>query len=268
MTMSNAYGEWLRARREAAGLTQQQLADAAFMTRSHVAHIEAGRRFPSEEDARRLDLALGTGDVLTCFRPRKDEDDTIAGYFEPARHLEQQATMIHEYASVFVPGILQTEAYARAVIGQNFPPRTAEECDRHVVSRLRRSEILNDPATPVVCALLEDTVLRRPVGGPKAMAEQVNHLIRLAESERVRVHLLPLSLGVHTMLHGMLSLMWFDDQPPAAYSEGFSFGRVHDSPSMVHDLQSSYALALGEALPTNESLALMRTIAKEHEEHG
>ncbi len=90
--MSNIYGEWLKAQREAAGLTQQELATAAVMTRSHIAHIEAGRRTPSKEDARRLDRALNTGDVLSSFLP--DDDTAVAGYFEAALQLEQQATMI------------------------------------------------------------------------------------------------------------------------------------------------------------------------------
>ncbi|MFD4584708.1 Scr1 family TA system antitoxin-like transcriptional regulator, partial [Streptomyces sp. NPDC058434] len=107
--MGSMYGEWLRAQREAAGLTQQELADAAIMTRSHIAHIEAGRRVPSKEDARRLDGALNTGNVLSSFLPV--DDGTIADYFENARQLEQQATMIREFALAFVPGILQTEGY-------------------------------------------------------------------------------------------------------------------------------------------------------------
>ena len=68
--MSNTYGDWLKAQRKAAGLTQEELAEAAIMTRTHIAHIEAGRRIPSKEDARRLDQALNTGNVLSSFRRR------------------------------------------------------------------------------------------------------------------------------------------------------------------------------------------------------
>ncbi|MEU9704819.1 helix-turn-helix transcriptional regulator [Streptomyces sp. NPDC047981] len=263
--MSNVYGKWLKAQREAAGLTQQELADLAIMTRSHIAHIEAGRRIPSLEDARRLDRALGTGDVLQSFLPQVD--DTIADYFETARQLEQQATMIREFASSFVPGILQTERYARAVLGTTFPPRSEEERDRHVATRIERSRILADPVMPVVWALLDEMVLRRPIGGPEVMAEQIAHLIHLVEKDRVRVHVLPVSLGVHPLMQGMLTLMWFEDQPPAAYSEGVSIGKLHDSPSVVQRLQGVYDLALGDALPLKESLTLMRAIAKEHGHH-
>ncbi|MCP3819589.1 helix-turn-helix transcriptional regulator [Streptomyces sp. A3M-1-3] len=263
--MSNTYGEWFRAQREAAGLTQQELAEAAIMTRSHIAHIEAGRRTPSKEDARRLDRALNTGNVLSSFLPQ--EDGTIADYFEPARQLEQQATMIREFAPAFVPGILQTERYARAVLGTTFPPRSDEERDRHVVTRLERAKILADQVMPVVWALLDEMVLRRPVGSGEIMAEQIMHIVHLVESKRVRVHVLPLGLGAHPLMQSMLTLMWFEDQPPAAYSEGLSIGKLHDSPALVQRLQSAYDLALGDALPLQESLALMRAIAKDHGHH-
>ncbi|MFF8895992.1 Scr1 family TA system antitoxin-like transcriptional regulator [Streptomyces lydicus] len=260
--MGSTYGDWLREQREAAGLTQQQLADAAVMTRSHIAHIEAGRRIPSKEDARRLDKALDTGNVLSSFLPQGDA--LVADYFEVARHLEQQATEIREFALSYVPGVLQTERYARAVMRSVFPPWSDEERDRLVVTRLERANVLANPVTPVVWALLDESVLRRPVGGAEAMAEQIMHIVRLIESERVRVHVLPLGLGAYHLMQGMLSLMWFEDQPPVAYSEGLSVGKVHDSPALVHRLQGAYALALGDALPLKESLALLRATAKEY----
>ncbi|MFE3940995.1 helix-turn-helix domain-containing protein [Streptomyces sp. NPDC059118] len=264
--MSNTYGDWLKAQREAAGLTQQELADAAIMTRSHISHIEAGRRIPSPEDAQRLDKALNTGNVLSSFLPGKN-DGTVADHFEPARQLEQQATMIREFAQSFVPGLLQTEQYARAVLGSAFPPTSNEVRDKNVVTRLERAKILNDPVMPVVWALLDEGVLRRPVGGPGIMAEQLMHIVRLAETERIRVHVMPFALGLHPLMDGMLTLMWFEDQPPLAYSEGVSMGKLHDSPSVVRKLQSRYDLALSDALPLKESRALLRATAKEYGHH-
>lgn len=264
--MGTIYGDWLKQQRESAGLTQQELADMAFMTRSHIAHIEAGRRIPSKEDARRLDTALNTGDVLSSFLPAQDV--AVADYFEAARQLEQQAVMIREFALSFVPGILQTEAYARAVLSTAFPPVGEEECDRLVVTRLERARILDDPVRPVVWALLDEAVLRRVVGGPGVMAEQLMHVVRLAEKGRVRVHVVPFSLGSHPLMENMLSLMWFDDQPPVAYSEGLRMGKLHDSPPVVQELQSRYDLAMSDALPLRESLALLRATAKDYGHHG
>ncbi|MFI9149828.1 Scr1 family TA system antitoxin-like transcriptional regulator [Streptomyces sp. NPDC053367] len=260
--MANTYGDWLRQQREASGLTQQQLADMAVMTRSHIAHIEAGRRVPSREDARRLDRALNTGDVLSSFLP--EEEAAVADYFESARQLEQQAVMIREFALSFVPGILQTKAYARAVLSVGFPPPSEEECDRLVVTRLERAKVLDDPGTPVVWALLDEAVLRRAVGGPEVMAEQLIHLVQLAETRRVRLHVLPFGLGCHPLMQGMLTLLDFEDQPPVAYGEALNMGKVHDSPAVVRRLEATYHLALGDAMPLNESLALMRATAKDY----
>ncbi|MFD7456203.1 MULTISPECIES: helix-turn-helix domain-containing protein [unclassified Streptomyces] len=264
--MGTIYGDWLKQQREAAGLTQQELAEMAFMTRSHIAHIEAGRRVPSKEDARRLDMALNTGNVLSSFLPQ-DDDVSVAEYFERVRVLEQQATVIREFAVAYFPGILQTKRYARAVLGAAFPPVSEEECDRRVVTRLERARILEDPVTPVVWAVLDETVLRRPIGSADVMAEQIMHVVRLAEAGRIRAHVMPFGVGLHPLAKGMLTLMCFEDQPPLAYTEGHGMGKLHDSPSVVRELENRYSLALSDALPLKESLALLRAVAKEYGHH-
>jgi transcriptional regulator with XRE-family HTH domain len=263
--MTSTYGDWLKQQRETAGLTQQQLADMTVMTRSHIAHIEAGRRIPSKEDARRLDRALNTGNVLSSFLPQ--EEVAVADYFESVRQLEQQAVEIREFALAYFPGILQTKRYARAVLGAAFPPVSEEECDRRLVTRLERAKILESPVTPRVWVLLDEGVLRRPVCSEAVMAEQIMHLVRLTETRRIRVHVLPFDLGHHPLMGSMLTLMWFEDQPPLAYAEGHGVGKLHDSPSMVRELRSRYDLALSDALPLRESVTLLRATAKDYGHH-
>ncbi|MEK2476216.1 MULTISPECIES: helix-turn-helix domain-containing protein [Streptomyces] len=263
--MGNTYGDWLKQQRELSGLTQQQLADAAIMTRSHIAHIEAGRRIPSKEDARRLDGALNTGNVLSSFRP--GGEPAVADRFADALALEQQATMIWDFATTLMPGLLQTDGYARAVMGATLPPWSEEECDKLVRTRLERAKILDNPVVPVACALLSEAVLRHQIGSPAVMAEQIRHVVRLSEGGRVRVHVLPNSAGPQPLMQGLLKLMWFEDQPPAGYTEGVSSSHLHDSPAVVQRLQSAYALVLGDALPRQQSLALMRATEKEYGHH-
>jgi transcriptional regulator with XRE-family HTH domain len=265
--MANAFGDWLKQQRESAGLTQQALADRAVMTRTHIAHIEAGRRVPSEEDAKRLDSVLNTGNVLFSFLPNS-EDRAVAEHFEAAMALERQATVIREFGLSYVPGLLQTKAYARTVLRTGFPPPSEAECDRAVVTRLERAEILSGPDAPVLWVLLDEAVIRRSIGGPVVMAEQLTHIADLADSERIRVHLLPFSVGAHPLLPSMLKLMWFEDQPPVAYVEGLRTGKVHDSPAMVARLQDEYRLALADALPLKESVTLLRVAAKEYSHHA
>jgi transcriptional regulator with XRE-family HTH domain len=264
--MSNIYGEWLKAQREAAGLTQQQLAETAVMTRSHIAHIEAGRRVPSREDARRLDRALNTGNVLSSFLPQ--DDVAVADYFEAALHLEQQAVVIQEFALGLVPGILQTKEYAHAVLRPGIPLRSEAECDRLLVTRLKRGKLLTKPDPPLVCVLLDEAVLRRRIGTPEIMADQLTHIADTAEQGRIRLHVLPFRCGYHPLLQGMLSLMTFDDQPPVAYGEGVLMGKLHDSPAMVETMQRAYTFTLGDALPREDSVALLRSTAKDYRRHG
>ncbi|MDI3404245.1 helix-turn-helix domain-containing protein [Streptomyces cavernicola] len=264
--MGTTYGDWVRERREAAGMTQQELADAAVMTRSHIAHIEAGRRIPSPEDARRLDRALGTGDVLQRFRPGGDERP-VKEYFESARQLKQQATVLREFGLSYVPGILQTEGYVHALLRQTFPPLSEAEREKSVATRLKRSQILKDPVKPVVWTLLDEAVIRRPIGGPRVMAEQLTHVADLADNGRIRLHVLPLSVEGHVLMASMLKLMWFEDQPPAAYTEATFSGMLHDEPAQVERLQSAYQQALGDALPMKESVAVLRATAKDYANH-
>ncbi|KUO21851.1 helix-turn-helix domain-containing protein [Streptomyces dysideae] len=265
--MGTTYGDWLRQQREAAGKTQQQLADEAIMSRTHIAHIEAGRRVPSKEDARRLDAVLNTGGALSSFRPGNDRRP-VAAHFGAALELEQQASVIREFALSFVPGFLQTEAYADAVLRDaSYPPVGKEERAKDVATRLDRARILDDPNMPVIWVLLDEAVLRRPIGGPKVMAEQITHLVRLVQDERIRVHVVPFGVGCHPLLVSQAKLMWFEDQPPAVYVEAFLTGTVHDEPALVERIQAAYDLVLGDALSQKESLALMRSIAKEYGHH-
>ncbi|MFD5186663.1 Scr1 family TA system antitoxin-like transcriptional regulator [Streptomyces sp. NPDC058357] len=260
-----SYGRELRSRREAARLTQEQLSQRAILSRTHVAHMEAGRRRPSLEDAQRLDEVLDSGGFFVRFLPTLDDGRKVAEHFEAAAEFEQQATVIRQYAPKLVPGLLQTEAYAREVLSSGFPPKSDEERDELLVTRLDRARILDTFDSPVVWALLDEAVLRRPIGGSAVMAEQLHHVMALAERRRIRVHVLPFAVGHHALLEGLVSLMWFKDLPPVAYAEGLMTGKVWEIPSVVRDCQVAYDHALGDALSHRESLDLIRSVAEEYE---
>ncbi|GAA3369133.1 helix-turn-helix transcriptional regulator [Streptomyces sannanensis] len=258
------YGEELRRRREGAKLTQEELSQRAIMSRTHIAHIEAGRRRPALDDARRLDQVLQTGGVFERFPPTPD-GRKVAEHFEAAAELEGQATVIHEYACTLVPGFLQTEAYAREVLSSGFPARNDKERDRLLATRLERARILDDFDSPVVWVLLDEAALRRPIGSPGVMAEQLAHIAELGSRRRMRVHVLPYVSGYHALLEGPVKLMWFEDLPPVAYMEGLKTGKVWEIPAVVRQCQSAYDQALGDALSHRKSLNLIRSVAEEYE---
>ncbi|MGW0755645.1 helix-turn-helix domain-containing protein [Streptomyces sp. NPDC002814] len=258
------YGQELKRRREAAGLTQEELSQHAVMSRTHIAHIEGGRRRPDVEDARRLDQVLGGDGFFENFLPTLDGRE-VAEHFKGALEFEDQATVIKEYAPSLVPGILQTQPYAYEVLSCGYPRKSDEERDKLLVTRLERARILDDFHAPEVWALLDEAVLRRVVGGPAVMCEQLCHIAQLAESRRIRVHVLPYSVGAHPLQAGFLSLMWFEELPPIAYSEGVNSGRLLELPSVVRECQEIYDLALGDALSHRKSLDLLRSVAEDYE---
>jgi transcriptional regulator with XRE-family HTH domain len=258
------YGEELRRRREAAGLTQEELGQRVVMSRTHIAHIEAGRRRPDVEDARRLDRELGPDKFFERFLPTLD-GRKVAEHFAEALEFEGQAIEIREYAPTLVPGLLQTKEYACEILGSGYPRKSDGELENLVATRLERARILDNFHAPEACFLLDEAVLRRVVGGPTVMCEQLRHIAKLGASRRIRVHVLPYSVGAHALQAGFLSLMWFEDLPPIAYAEGVNSGRIMELPSMVRACQELYDQALGDALSRLKSLDLLRTVAEDYE---
>lgn len=259
------FGEELRRRREAAGLTQCALGEQVVCSPSLIAHFEAGRRKPRLEDAQRLDAVLGTDGFFVRLRRALDGTSQFADHFAPVADLEPLATAIEAYAATLVPGILQTEAYARAVLRAGQPNYTAEELDRRVVNRLERAHILKDPDSPMVWAILNENVIRAVVGGPAAMAEQLRHIVALGRSGRVLVQVVPHSAGAHATMGGMLTLMGFADAPDVAYTEGVYSGELIDDPVRVARCRRSYDLARAAALAPDASLDLLESVAEEYE---
>ncbi|MFI8990237.1 helix-turn-helix domain-containing protein [Stenotrophomonas sp. NPDC087984] len=263
-TPREKYGEELRLRRTAADMTQEALSERVVCSPTLISHFEAGRRLPKPDDAARIDQALGTDGFFV--RWLEDLESKFADHFAVVAELEPHATEIQQYSISLIPGLLQTEAYARAVF-EAYSPNHRADLDGRVVNRMARARILDDPLKPVVWTLLDEAVLRRLVGGPQVMAEQLRRIADLAEARRLRLHVLPFAAGAHALMESMMTLMTFEDAAPVAYVEGFRVGHLMDDPSLVRASQSAYSLALSEAATRQESLALIRAIAEEHE-HG
>jgi transcriptional regulator with XRE-family HTH domain len=266
LTALEFYGQELQRRRELRGLTQAQLGALVVISPQMIAHFEAGRRKPHLDDARRLDQALGTDGFFTRFR-RTLEDTRFADYFAIAAEMESLAIGLKYYGSTLIPGILQTEDYARAVFNAYTANPTSADVERRVANRRERAKLLDDPMGPVVWALLEENVVRRRVGGGQAMAAQLRHIATLGHSKRVRVHVVPFAVGAHALMESMVLLMRFADASPVAYVEGLHTGRVLDDLAVVDACQNAYDLALGDALSSAESLAFLEESAEEHERH-
>ncbi|GAA2478495.1 helix-turn-helix transcriptional regulator [Streptomyces gobitricini] len=264
-TQREKYGEELRLRRTAAKLTQEGLGEQVVCSPTLISHFEAGRRLPKPDDAERIDRALGTDGFFA--RWLVDLESTYFEGFAAVAELEQQATLIQQFALSLVPGVLQTPDYAREVFRAYRANHTPEELDREVVIRTTRARILDKPMAPAMWTLLDEAVLRRQVGGPQAMAEQLHKIADMAENGRLRLHVLPFGTGAHALQQSLLTLMNFADSAPVAYVEGLLTGHLMDDPALVSASQTAYALALSDAMSQQESLDLVRAAAEEHA-HG
>lgn len=256
-------GAELRHARIKAGLTQDELGEPLFVSGSYIGQMEAGTRRILREHAVRLDDVLGTTDFFArnCEASGKSR---YPDHFAEAAEAEAMAESIREYAPLLIPGLLQTEGYARAVFRGGHPTASEDFIDELVDARLHRARLLADPTRPLVWAVLDEAVLRRRTGGAATMAGALRHVGDLARSHRIIVQVLPFDAGAHASLEGAVKLMGFADAPPLAYLQGLGTGRLEDDPATVTRHQLTYDLLGACALSPERSLALIESVAEDY----
>ncbi|MGX1885594.1 helix-turn-helix domain-containing protein [Streptomyces sp. NPDC055287] len=255
-------GAELRHAREKEGLTQEELGQPLFVSGSFIGQLEAGTRRMMPEYAVKIDEILGTGGFFerNCKASTKSK---YPDHFAEAAEAEAIAVAIKEYAPLLIPGLLQTEPYARAIFRAYQPTATEDVIDELVAARLERARLLDDPTKPLLWTVLDEAVLRRRVGEPAEMAGALRHLTAIARRRRVIVQVLPFEAGAHAAMNGALKLMAFEDAPPLAYLEVLGTGQLEDDPATVARYELSYDLVRAMALSPKESLALITSVAED-----
>ncbi|MFH9814516.1 helix-turn-helix domain-containing protein [Streptomyces sp. NPDC017230] len=259
-------GAELRHAREKTGLSQEELGARLFVSGSFIGQLESGTRRMQPEYARMLDDVLGTEDFFrrNCAASAKSK---YPEHFAEAAEAEGAATRIREYASMLIPGLLQTPAYARAVCRAYQPTTTDEVIDELVAARMERARLLDDPTEPMLWAVIDEAALRRTTGGYEVMAEALRHLADLMRRNRIIAQVLPFETGAHPAMQGCVKLMDFADAPPLVYLEGVGTGRMDDDPTTVAHYRVSYDLLMVSALSPGKSLSLIEDLAQNYA-HG
>ncbi|MFD5414211.1 helix-turn-helix domain-containing protein [Streptomyces nojiriensis] len=257
-------GAELRVARERAGMSQAELGERLFVSGTFIGQLEAGTRRMHLEYAEQIDGILGTDGFFArnCVAAAESK---YPDHFAAAAEAEALAKTIREYAPQLIPGLLQTEAYAREVFRAYQPTATEETIDELVRNRLARASLLNDPTTPLLWCVLDEAVLRRAGESPAMLAEALRHIAKLIRSCRIIVQVLPFSAGPHAALEGSLKLMSFEDAPPLAYVQGLGTGQLFDDPATVTQHTLAYDLLTANALSPRKSLALIESVAEEYE---
>ncbi|AXG79442.1 helix-turn-helix domain-containing protein [Streptomyces paludis] len=256
-------GAELRHQRVQAALSQGELGRPLFVSASFIGQLESGTRRMQTEYATYFDETFKTNGFFArnCEALKKSK---YPDHFAEAAEAEAIATVIKEYAQSLIPGLLQTEGYARAVFVSGLPTTSDERIGELVSARLERANLLKDPTEPVVWTVLDEAVLRRPVGGPAVMAEALRHIAALMRRRRIILQVLPFDAGGHPALEGSLKLMEFSDAAPLVYLESFGSGQLLDDPASVTRYELAYHLVGASALSPEKSLALLESAAEDY----
>src|SRR5512139_1477622 len=253
-------GRQLKRARETQGMTQEALAKAVFKSPSMVAMWETGRRLPQPEDIDLLDETLCAGGYLAELLDFVSDQIPLE-WLGKWLQVERAATSLLWFEPLIVPGLLQTEAYARAVL-RSGRYRFADIEDM-VSVRMERQRILSDDDPPLLVALLDESVLRRNVGGAKVMYEQLLHLAEMGERDDVVIQIVPLTAGACAGFISTFILASFDGGHEVAYVDNQLNGDVVEHAESVATLRRMFELYRAEALSRHDSLDLIRKAAEQ-----
>jgi transcriptional regulator with XRE-family HTH domain len=267
-TPRHVFGRMVRHYREKAGMTRPAVAAAICKSVSLVDSIENGNRAATDLVTGDLDHALGAGGDLVKLREAMSEGigyQPFRGWLQDwHENVEPRARRIRWFEPNVVPGLLQTEDYARAVYSTRFG-LSREEVARRVASRMKRQEILARDEPPAFWAILDEWALRRPVGGRYVMAEQVSRLAEAAERPCTMIRVVPAGVGAHEGLYGGgFAIADLAGCPSVAYQEGSvaEGGWPIRSPVDLEALEIIWDTLGDQALSRTASLALLEEVAK------
>jgi transcriptional regulator with XRE-family HTH domain len=252
----------LRAQRDQAGLSREDLAARVNYSASLISMIESGHRSPSRDFAGRCDEAFGTPGTFARLEQRL-RDVPFSSGFRPFQPYEAQAAALRLFEHSLIPGLLQTEAYARAVL-ETHPNTSQDVIDERVAARITRQQILDrdDPPPPVLWVLLDEHVLTRDIGGPKTMHDQLAHLADMARRPSITVQVIP-GLGAHPGLLGAFAIAELTGQPAIVYLETAHDGQTLEDPDAAAAMSLRFDALRTEALTGRASLSLIEKVAEE-----
>lgn len=252
------FGKELRRKREEADLTGKQLADSLGCTPQWISTMESGRKV-SKQSAEDLDTYFKTGDYFQRHWKLANEIEVqfvLPPGFSEYLEEEKKATSYRIFCALLINGLFQTEDYTRSILlasdGANVPELTAK--------RMERQAALNRENTPHTWLVLDEHVLRRTVGSPAIMREQLAFLLEASERINTMIQVIPSSAGYHVGLGGSFTVLGFEDKPDLAYTESAGEGLLIQKPARVRHKVVRWDMLRGYTLPLGESRALIRTV--------
>ena len=267
-------GAQLRRLREAREITTEHAAEAIRGSHSKISRMEHGRVGFKDRDVGDLLTLYGVTDpderasLLALAREAgnpgwwHDFGDLLPHWFEPYISLEAAASVIRNYEVQFVPGLLQSRSYAREVIRLGYGSISDEELNRRVELRMGRQRLLSKVTAPRFWAVLDEAVLRRPIGGSEVMREEIEYLIKMAEHPAVTLQIVPFRVGGHSAAGGPFSILRFAEPElsDVVYLEQLTSALYIDKPTEVDRYLEVMERLCVQAEPASDTIKLLEKI--------
>ncbi len=266
-------GKRLRDLRNQHGLTVEDVAEKLLCSATKISRLETGARRPSLRDVRDLSQLYGVDDptsaeLMTLARQAR-EQGWWTQYSDldlnPYIGLEQAAVAITSYTMYYVPGLLQTEDYARAIIKAIARKIDPDIHEQRVEARLRRQQLLESANPPRYRVLLDEAVLRRTVGGPKLMAAQLDKILQAERGGKVTVQIIPFDIGAHAAQDSNFILFEFEEntnQSPVVFVEGLQGHQYFEKPADIARYREALEYLRDSALSPRDSVRLVTEVQR------
>jgi transcriptional regulator with XRE-family HTH domain len=270
-------GSQLRRLREAKGITREDAGYTIRASESKISRMELGRVSFKERDVTDLLSLYGVDDeteraaLVTLVREANQAgwwhsfSDAMPNWFQTYVGLEEAAALIRTYQVQFIPGLLQTEDYARAIVLLNRPHMDPSELERRINVRMRRQKLVADGDGPRLWAVVDEAALRRPVGGPAVMKAQIQRLIDAADMPNVVVQVMPFRFGGHAAESGAFTILRFPEQdlPDVVYLEQLTSALYLDKRDDVDQYVQVMERLSVDSLTPESSVELLSSLLKE-----
>ena len=251
------FGAVVQALREYKGLSREEFGDLVGLSKHTVASVELGRRMPDPDFAERAETVLGNTGALRKAAPCLTRQPGLAAWFRRWARLEATAITLCTYECRLIPGLLQTEAYARTLFTDQLPPLSDEQIEAQWVARAERQRLLREQPNTSFGFILEEQLFLRRTGGVEVTRELIDHVLEIAALRNVEVQIMPLVQESHAGLAGPMQLLETPDNKWFAYCEGQRGGMFVADSKEVSVLQRRYARMRSQALTFEDSVSLL-----------